>query len=125
MLLLIADTSYAWLRYESYAVGDLVERAISVGRRAGGVSPSDGFSPYARIVNGLSQASAREAQSVGLETSPCTLNLRSRFNNVTGSYQYVSLLFDGKVSQMRLEEVVGRLSGFCMQRPGGKHLEMV
>src|SRR5258708_33147313 len=88
--------------------------------------PSDGFSPYARVINDLSQAfngdpSAHKAQSVGLETSPCTLDLRSRFNNVTGLYQYISLLFNGKVSQMRLEEVVGRFLHAPARRVASRH----
>jgi len=73
-----------------------------------------GFSPYARVVNGLSQAFIEDRQLAkrNLWTLRHLLALSvyaQDLNNVPGSYQYASPLFDGKVSETRLEEVVGRV----------------
>ena len=73
-----------------------------------------GFSPYARVVNGLSQAFVEDRQlakrNLWALRHLLALSVYAQdLSNVPSSYQYASPLFDGKVSEMSLEEIVGRV----------------
>lgn len=73
-----------------------------------------GFSPYARVVDGLSYAFIEDRQlskrNLWALRHLLALSVYAQdLNNVPDSYQYASPLFDGKVTEMRLQEVVGRV----------------
>lgn len=73
-----------------------------------------GFSPYARIVNGLSLVFIEDRQvakrNLWALRHLLALSIYAQdLGNIPNSYTYASPLFDGKVSEARLEEVVTRV----------------